>query len=703
MLRAAHGTRDEAGRRDLIPLEGTVRIRTLAVSSAFFITAGLLAPALAQADAAPATTLYVNDTSSSDCSDAAGLGTSAIPFCTIQTAANVAVAGDTVVVAPGNYTAGATITASGTASAPITFVTGRAAGFGNVAIIMPSATTVGFAVNGAQYVAIRGFKVVSTIANSNTNVVIQNSSHITVDGLIVSGPTAAIDSYTSSDVTIERNQVGSSINGSDIDVSGGGSGNVVTTNIVENSAEGNGIVVEAVTDTAVTSNTVTGGCTGISAVPGEGDALNNITFENNIIELSNNAFCDGGTAISTNYSTNVTDNYNIIYSNNPGIVDYSWNDTDYTSQAAFFAGTGQGGADLMVNPELAGSDFPQEGSPAIDSADSAAPGELATDLEGAARSNDPLVSNTGAGPFTYYDRGAREIQDYFSATSSSISTDTVPVGGTLTATVTGATAWGVPVTFLYDFGDGSARVSSPSGGTASHIYSATGSYQVTFWSEINGVVSAWPFQTYSVTVVPAAPEIPVLGMTGGSTQLSVTANGTKSTDAWPITGYSFDFGDGTPPQVSATGTTSHTYAATGIYNVTMTITDAGGYTKKTAAPFRAAGLTSQCGGAHSEPYHPGLAVSPVASDSGYPCGMAGPAPSGGSQAQVTGTSGLSGSPIAWTGGALGGAILSSSGARQIQAGGTGADAAAVVEPHGCLADSGFLGLIGRPFGCFGSF
>ena len=50
------------------------------------------------------------------------------------------------------------------------------------------------------------------------------------------------------------------------------------------------------------------------------------------------------------------------------------------------------------------------GSPAIDSANSNAPNQPATDLDGKARVDIPGVVNTGAGTRTYDDRGAYEYQ-----------------------------------------------------------------------------------------------------------------------------------------------------------------------------------------------------------------------------------------------------------------------------------------------------
>ena len=71
--------------------------------------------------AASGATLYVNNQKGSNCSDTAtGAGSQTVPFCTLQAAANGVTAGDTVLVTPSSYQP-FTISAQGTASAPITF------------------------------------------------------------------------------------------------------------------------------------------------------------------------------------------------------------------------------------------------------------------------------------------------------------------------------------------------------------------------------------------------------------------------------------------------------------------------------------------------------------------------------------------------------------------------------------------------------
>ncbi|WP_083706981.1 right-handed parallel beta-helix repeat-containing protein [Intrasporangium flavum] len=99
-----------------------------------------------------------------------------------------------------------------------------------------------------------------------------------------------------------------------------------------------------------------------------------------------------------------------------------WGSTSYTSLSAFQAASGQEDRGLQADPRLtnpAGGDLTlQAGSPAIDSADSSAPGQPATDAAGRPRVDDPATADTGIGVRTYDDRGAYEYQP------------TTPTGGT---------------------------------------------------------------------------------------------------------------------------------------------------------------------------------------------------------------------------------------------------------------------------------
>ncbi|HEX5115138.1 MAG TPA: PKD domain-containing protein [Pseudonocardiaceae bacterium] len=78
----------------------------------------------------------------------------------------------------------------------------------------------------------------------------------------------------------------------------------------------------------------------------------------------------------------------------------------------------------------------------------------------------------------------------------------------------------------------------------------------------------------SLAVVQAFPETP----------LKVNAEAGQSTDSLPITSFSFDYGDGTPPDVNDFSVSTHTYAAPGTYTVTVTEQDSGGTTASLSRP-----------------------------------------------------------------------------------------------------------------------
>jgi parallel beta-helix repeat protein len=150
-----------------------------------------------------------------------------------------------------------------------------------------------------------------------------------------------------------------------------------------------------------------------------------------------------------------TANYNLVWQDGAG-VEYEWNGTGYATQAALNTAVGQEANGIFANPLLANPQHAstvasglqlKAGSPAIDSADSGAAGEQATDLLGNSRFDVPTVTNTGIGPRAYDDRGAFEFQPPPSAVAvAALGTNGVPyaqapqlgagwhsLGGTVTA------------------------------------------------------------------------------------------------------------------------------------------------------------------------------------------------------------------------------------------------------------------------------
>jgi PKD repeat protein len=125
--------------------------------------------------------------------------------------------------------------------------------------------------------------------------------------------------------------------------------------------------------------------------------------------------------------------------------------------------------------------------------------------------------------------------------------------------------------YSWDFGDGSP---AGSGATPEHTYTTEGTYDVTLTVTDN--LGRTGTKTVEVSVVNEAP---VAEFSATQSELSVSVDGTASEDPdGSIAAYAWDFGDGS----NDTGpTASHTYAAGGTYDVTLTVTDNQGATDST--------------------------------------------------------------------------------------------------------------------------
>ena len=209
---------------------------------------------------------------------------------------------------------------------------------------------------------------------------------------------------------------------------------------IDNLSYGNGdhgIDNNTAPNNVIVGNTVHGNVTaGINLEGSSGAATlaNNIAIDNGL-----RMQVGGGTASGqpTNIRVDATSiagttmDYDLIYETDGTSQTIQWNGTSYTSLAAFQtavptqdvhgleadplftapAPAAQRPASAPFNVAVNVGDYHlSAGSPAIDSADSDAPSQPLTDLEGQPRVDDPATINTGAGSRTYDDRGAHEHQ-----------------------------------------------------------------------------------------------------------------------------------------------------------------------------------------------------------------------------------------------------------------------------------------------------
>lgn len=426
------------------------------VASLLLATTGLVAASGPASGAA--TTLFVNR-ADPQCADS-GSGTSSQPYCTISKAASVVAAGQTVLVSSGSYAGGVSVAQSGTSSAPI--VIRSATG----AAVTVTGGTNGFKVSSKSWITIKGFTVTKT---SGVGIYLTGASHITLDGNSVSlaghpvfGQTnAGIKlSSTTASVVVKNTTRNNTDHGISLTAS---SGNRITGNVsygnarqiaraaagiflrnsVANTVDGNsthgnedsGIGLWSASNNAVVFNNLVynNGDHGIDVLHSTGEIIVSNTVYRSAdsgiemqgdagARLSNNISVDNGInssrtagnirVVDVDSAAQTTLDYDqVSLSSDDDMIDYLG--TAYSTLAAFRAAHGQEvhgrqGDPRFINPSF-GDFHLGAGSPAIDSANSGAAGQPATDHDGITRRDDPSTPNTGAGPRPYDDRGAFEF------------------------------------------------------------------------------------------------------------------------------------------------------------------------------------------------------------------------------------------------------------------------------------------------------
>ena len=394
------------------------------------------------------------------CSDL-GPGTEQTPYCTINSAALVATAGDTVVVSAGNYLEQVNTVNSGSAFAPILFTVADGA------IVNVFGEQNGFRISSRGWITINGFTVSDT---TSYGIYVKYSSHITISNnhvtrsgqpiidlnhqgiymnsttdSLISGNTVdynsdsgiyvsngstritIINNHTSYnaqvfsraapgiDVRSPGNIIKANIShdneDSGIQIRSGANENLVVNNLCYNNGD-HGIDVLRAPAQRIIGNTVYGSvASGINIEGGSTDCTlaNNITVDNGIQSPRK----DGNINVEEQSIPGTVIDYGLMFLNEPWIM-IVWAGNDYMSLADFVAATGMETHGIEADPNWVSpgtGDFHlMAGSPAIDSANSAVNGAEASDIELNPRLDDPSTPDTGAGPRTYDDRGAYEYQ-----------------------------------------------------------------------------------------------------------------------------------------------------------------------------------------------------------------------------------------------------------------------------------------------------
>ncbi|MEJ2591276.1 MAG: PKD domain-containing protein [Candidatus Thiodiazotropha sp.] len=162
--------------------------------------------------------------------------------------------------------------------------------------------------------------------------------------------------------------------------------------------------------------------------------------------------------------------------------------------------------------------------------------------------------------------------------------------------------------YLWDFGDGN----SSSEANPSHIYAATGSYSISLTVTDNDGATGSDTTSADITGQPSGNLAPVANANGpysGAAGVAVSFSSAGSTDAdGSIVSYAWSFGDGA---TSSLANPTHTYAAAGSYDVSLTVTDDGGATNSdiTSASIAAAPNVAPTANANGD--YTGVTGSPV--------------------------------------------------------------------------------------------
>jgi parallel beta-helix repeat protein len=622
------------------------RRRPLQALASLLVLAALLVASSTPADAAGGTTLYVDNTTSS-CRDS-GSGTQSQPLCTIGAANARALPGTTVQVAAGTYNEKITVKSAGTATQPIVFTAAPGA------TVTMSNQASAFVVSGKSYVTINGFNVTHEtsygidVTTGSSNVTVSNN-HVSYSGTPASGlakygirVNAATDSVISGNTVDHNSDTGIALVGSSQRIQVLNNECYANARSFERAAAG--IRVASASDNTIAGNrSHDNEDSGIESYPGAVNTLiydnvlynngdhgsdnfgttnqrifantvyNNVTAGINVegnstgAVVENNISVDNGIGSPRTHSeirvergstTGAIVDSNLVWLNTNDVL-YIWNSVNYSTLAQFRAASGQGAHDIWADPRwrnMAARDFHLLwNSPAVDSADSSANGQPPVDFDGALRTDDPLVANSGLGPVPYMDRGAFEIQPADMDAAPTARLALTPSSGVFPLTVTAdASASTDPdptpiASYTFDFGDGT--VTGPqSAPTAQHTYAAEGVYTVTVTTADTGGQMATSSQQVTVVDRPPAASLSITPAFG-SAPLSVSADASASTDTdpSPIASYTFDFGDGTVTGPQAAPTTTHVYGTKGTYTLRVTVTDTNGHSGSATATVPVAG------------------------------------------------------------------------------------------------------------------
>jgi parallel beta-helix repeat protein len=299
----------------------------------------------------------------------------------------------------------------------------------------------------------------------------------------------------------------------------------------------------------------------------------------------------GNIGVYDSAPASTTANYNLVYQSGAGAW-YTWAGVAYGSLSALHAATGQESNGIFGDPHFqnaAAWNFQLSGgSPAIDSANSQASGEQATDILGRSRVDDPATANTGNPSGSYYDRGAYEYQP---GSTPSAALTVTPTSGqaplSVTADASASTAGNAPISsYTFNFGDGTI-VGPQTSPTANHTYQTPGTYYpvtVTVTDSSNATATAT--QTVTVNSAKYVNQIATNSSTTSHTSDSMAVYRTGGVAAGDLMVVTVQLTGTSASAVNATDSKGDTFA------VASDISDASGDRLVTLSAVAASGLAA---------------------------------------------------------------------------------------------------------------
>ncbi|MBP2355549.1 parallel beta-helix repeat protein [Kribbella aluminosa] len=393
---------------------------------------------------------------------------------------------------------------------------------------------------------------------------------------------AGIDVSSSAQNTVVDGNLSYSNDDSGIESYTGASGTLVRRNVVYDNGD-HGIDDFAAPGSQVIGNTVVGNATaGINFEGGSSGALarDNVTTDNAVGSTRTVAEI----RVDSTSTTGTTLDRDLVFQTSGGPL-YEWSGTDYTTLATFQSGSAQEAAGQSANPRfvnLTTRDLHLTStSPAIDAADTSPAGWSATDKDGSAPVDDPLVANSGTGPVTYADLGGFEYIGPVARATVTPASGFAPVDVTVNGTSSAGLA--APIaSYLIACGNGTTVAQAS--GTCS--YTSAGSYTPTLVvTDTAGRTDTWT----GAPVVVQPNGVPTARLTATPTQayapqtVVLDASASSDADGRPLASYTFDCGNGQTTGALTTATTSCTYTTAGTFTTAVTVLDTGGLTSRATA------------------------------------------------------------------------------------------------------------------------